>query len=398
MLKILYLHAGAEMYGADKVLLDLLKGLDRSKYKAFVLLPCDGVLVEAIRKEDIDVEIMAYPILRRKCFTPRGVFEYLKSLVNYVNLIGEYCKQHDIDLIHANTAAVFEGAFVSKRLALPLVWSIHEIIVKPQVVQKTTSWIVARYADKVIVDSEAVKKHLEKTNCFRSNPICVVYNGVDARYFTPNLNASYLRKEFDIPEDALVIGMVGRVNSWKGQADFLAAAEKVMKTRDDVYALLVGSSFAGEEWRERDLAIGISQSPFKDRIIQEGYRTDSRLIYNLLDVFVLPSTNPDPLPTVVLENMACGNPIVAYRHGGVCEMVKDGTNGFLAKVGDTDEMACKILDLLGNGELLHDFGAASRERLLNSFSLESYIGNVSAAYDQTYARYKKSTHGLINEK
>lgn len=382
MINILYLHAGAEMYGADKVLLDLVRHLDRTKYHASVLLPCDGILARSLRESDIDVEVLPYPILRRKYFTPRGMVEYARSLAHYTDVLSEYCMQHKIDLIHSNTAAVLEGAFVAKRLSLPLVWSIHEIILKPRIVCKLTSWIVSRYSSKVVVDSEAVKSHLEHTDYFGNNPISVIYNGVDASHFSPNLDTIGLRREFEIPDNARIVGMVGRVNAWKGQMDFLEAAEKVMSEMDDVYAVLVGSSFEGEEWREVELASRIIDSPFRERILQKGYRNDSREIYNLFDVFVLPSTNPDPLPTVVLENMACGNPIVSYRHGGVCEMVEEGVNGFFAHVGDTDDMAEKIKELLRNPALRHRFGLASRERLLQEFSLESYIENIAAVYDE----------------
>ena len=58
MKRILYLHAGAEMYGADKVLLELIKGLDRQEFEAHVILPNDGVLVEALRQVGAQVSVL----------------------------------------------------------------------------------------------------------------------------------------------------------------------------------------------------------------------------------------------------------------------------------------------------------------------------------------------------
>lgn len=81
MKNILYLHAGAEMYGADKVLLELLKGLDKTQYNPIVVLPNDGVLVEALREEGITTEVIPYPILRRKFFNPKGILEYGSSYI-----------------------------------------------------------------------------------------------------------------------------------------------------------------------------------------------------------------------------------------------------------------------------------------------------------------------------
>nr|WP_232775236.1 glycosyltransferase [Streptococcus thermophilus] len=77
-------------------------------------------------------------------------------------------------------------------------------------------------------------------------------------------------------------------------------------------------------------------------------RRQSSIIW--IDIFVLPSTNPDPLPTVVLEAMACGKPVVGYHHGGVCEMVKEGENGHLAIPNQPAELSKANQELADNTE------------------------------------------------
>ena len=76
MTNVLFLHAGAEMYGADKVMLDLILRLDKSKYTPFVILPTQGVLVDALREAGVFVKVIPYPIMRRKYFNPRGIVHY----------------------------------------------------------------------------------------------------------------------------------------------------------------------------------------------------------------------------------------------------------------------------------------------------------------------------------
>lgn len=382
MKNILFLHAGAEMYGADKVMLDLITRIDKSKYRPYVILPTDGVLVDALKKNEIDVEVMLYPIMRRKYFNPKGIIEYFFNLKKYTSIIAKYAKDKKIDLIHTNTAAVLEGSFVARRLHIPQLWSIHEIIVSPKMMYTVTSKLISKYSSSTITDSGAVKRHLDASGFFKKNDVKVIYNGVDANRFNPNVSCEYLYKEWNIPRDAKVIGMMGRVNSWKGQHDFLKAVNIILEKYSDVYAVFVGAAFAGEEWREKELADAIAISPYKERIINKGYRTDSEGIYKLFDVFVLPSTNPDPLPTVVLENMATGNPVVGYRHGGVCEMVKEGYNGLLAEVKNPEDLAAKIEMLLVDDELRNKMGSNSRKRLLEKFSIESYVKNYSDEYDR----------------
>lgn len=381
MINIMYLHAGAEMYGADKVLLDLIRRLDKNKYRPLVILPTEGVLVDAFKKEGVAVQVISYPIMRRKYFNIKGICHYGYEMIKYSRELVKVAKKENINIVHTNTAAVMEGIYISKKLKVPQLWSIHEIIVSPKIMFKVTSKLIAQFANITITDSEAVKNHLESSGYFNGS-VKVVYNGVDSEYFNPNNDCSYLYDEWNIPKDTKVIGMMGRVNSWKGQIDFLEAANIVMSKHSNVYIVFIGSAFEGEEWREKELDDAIEKSQYSSRIISHGYRTDSKGIYKFYDVFVLPSTNPDPLPTVVLEAMATGKPIVGYRHGGVCEMVKEGYNGLLAEVRNPKDLADKIEKLLVDDELCRQMGENSRERLLSNFSIESYIKNYSKLYDK----------------
>lgn len=382
MKTILFLHAGAEMYGADKVMLDLIKKLDKRKYNPIVILPTNGILVDALKNENVNVEVMPYPIMRRKYFNPKGLIQYGFGMLKYTNKIAKIAKKYNVDLVHTNTAATLEGSFVSRKLHIPQLWSIHEIIVNPKIMYTVTSKLIAKYSSITITDSKAVKDHLNASGYFKKDSVSVIYNGVDSNRFKPENDCSYLYDEWNIPKTARIIGMMGRVNSWKGQGDFLKATNIIMAKYPDVYTVFVGAAFEGEEWREKELADSIAQSPFKDRIINKGYRTDSEGIYKLYDVFVLPSTNPDPLPTVVLEAMATGKPIVGYKHGGVCEMVKDGYNGLLAEVRNPEDLAVKIESLLIDEDRRKEMGENSRKRLLEKFSIETYVQNYSAEYDK----------------
>lgn len=380
MKKILYLHAGAELYGADNVLLELLKNLDKSKFEPYVILPCDGPLVEKLRENNIWVKVIEYPILRRKYFNPLGIFNYSKDYLKYSDKINKIVREKEINIIHTNTAAVLEGVYIKKKTKLPLIWHIHEIIVNPKFMHKFLSKVIAKNADEVITVSNAVKHHLESTGYFKKD-IKVIYNGVDNKIFSPNNESDYIRDEFNIPRDAKIVGMIGRVNAWKGQKDFLKAVEVVLENHQNVYAMLVGGVFEGEEWRIDELKEIIDSMKNKDRVIFSDYRKDTKNIHTLYNLFVLPSTNPDPLPTVVLEAMASKKPVVGYMHGGICEMVNNGTNGLLAKVGDTKDLADKIDKIISDDNIEKSMSENSLNRQMKMFSLKSYISNFENIYE-----------------
>ncbi|WP_105113436.1 glycosyltransferase family 4 protein [Streptococcus suis] len=379
MKKILYLHAGAELYGADKVLLELIKGLDKREFEVHVILPSDGILVEKLRKAGAKVSVIEYPILRRKYFNPKGIIEYIFKYRKYSQLICNYARLHNIEIIHNNTTAVLEGIYVKKKLHIPLIWHVHEIIVKPRFISNFINLLMGRFADKIVTVSRAVANHISQSPHIKDDQVHVIYNGVDTRVFHQS-DAQSIRQKFDIEEDALVIGMIGRVNAWKGQGDFLEAMVPILEQEPKAIAFMAGSAFEGEEWRVQELEESITKLSVASQVRRIDYYTNTAELYNMFDIFVLPSTNPDPLPTVVLEAMACGKPVVGYRQGGVCEMVKEGQNGLLAEANRPEALSKIIEALVVSKDLRMTFGKNSVERQMKLFSLDSYIDNFSKLY------------------
>ena len=380
MKTILYLHAGAEMYGADKILLELVTGLDKTKFRPIVILPTDGILRQKLEEAKIKVHVISYPILRRKYFNPKGIINYAFNYRSQSNAIVKYLNDNNIkvDLLHVNTLAVLEGIRLKKKLKVPLYWHIHEIITHPQVINKFLCWCVNQYADKAIVVSGPVKRHLI-SNGVNSKKVVVVHNGIDSNVFSPDVNSDYLYDEWKIPKNAVKVGMIGRVNNWKGQNDFLDALAPLLNEFNNLYLFLVGSAFEGQEWRIKELKQKIASLPHSNRIIFSEFRKDNYAVEHFFDILILPSTSPDPLPTVVLESMGCGRAIIGYAHGGITEMVKDGYNGKLVKSLDKKALNIAVKDSLVSKNYIN-FGKNSRKKLLNDFSLIKFINTFESIY------------------
>lgn len=379
MKRILYLHAGAELYGADRVLLELIKGLNKNEFEAHVILPTDGILVSALKEVGAKVEIINYPILRRKYFNPKGILNYFMSYNRYSKQVANYAQSNNIDLIHNNTTAVLEGIYLKKKLKLPLIWHVHEIIVRPKVISDFINFLMGHYADRIITVSNAVATHIRKSRFIDDEQVNVIYNGIDNTVYH-QIDATKVREKFGISRDSIVIGMVGRVNAWKGQGDFVEAITPILEKNSTAIAFIAGSAFEGEEWRVEELDDRISSLSVSSQVKRIDYYSNTTELYNMFDIFVLPSTNPDPLPTVVLEAMACGKPIVGYRHGGVCEMVVNDSNGLLVTPNSVKHLSTAIQCLLENSELRKGFGEKSEKRQKELFSLQSYIDNFVEEY------------------
>lgn len=389
-INILYLHAGAELYGADKVLLSLISNINKNKFFPIVVLPNDGPLVEEIKKKGVDVYIEDYPILRRKFFNLKGIFAYpFQYMRSYIKL-SKYIRKFEIDLVHVNTTAVLQGIFIKIFLKKKIVWHIHEILENPHFLFKLTSFFIGKYADDVVVVSKAVKNHLISSKLIKESKVSVVYNGVDNTIYNSNHDINYLYDEFGLSKNNIVIGMVGRVNSWKGQEHFLQAISSILKKNSDVYGILVGGVFDNESYRMENLKNQIADLNISQQVIVEDFRNDIPAIYDLFDIFVLPSTNPDPLPTVVLEAMASGKPVIGYSHGGVTEMVENGYNGFLCEVNNVKDLEQKIDFLISNEKVRKEMANNSSTRQKKYFSLESYINNFEKLYSSRCYKVEKN--------
>lgn len=392
MIQILYLHAGAEMYGADKVLLELVKGLDKTKYNPSVVLPCGGPLVEALTAAGIETQVVPYPILRRKYFNPAGLIMYIFCYFRYSREVLRIARRKKADLLHINTSAVLEGIYLKRKLGIPLVWHVHEIVADPRIMYRFLCRLIGAYADIVVVVSNAVGRHLISSRSIRTDQIRTIYNGVDNNVFSPGHETDYLRKEFGMPADAFVIGMIGRVNAKKGQGDFLLAVEPILKKHEHVYAVMVGGAFQGEEWRLEELKSRIEACAYHDRIILKDFRTDTPSLYNLFDIFLLPSIHPEAFPTVVLEAMACGKPVVGYDLGGFREMAVDRETAFLTKACCPEALSAKIEELINDKALCASMGRAALKRQKAKFSVQNYLDSFSALYSNMSLRNEGHGH------
>ncbi|NRN85375.1 glycosyltransferase family 4 protein [Lactobacillus helveticus] len=382
MKTILYLHAGAEMYGADKILLGLTTGLDKKKFRPIVILPTNGILKDKLEEAGVLVHVIQYPILRRKYFNPKGIINYISNYKNKSDEIVKYLQENNIqvDIIHVNTLAVLEGIRLKKKLHVPLLWHIHEIITHPQIVNRFLCWCINKYADIAVVVSGPVKEHLI-TNGVNKNKIVVIHNGVDSNIFSPNVNSDYLYKEWNVPKNAIKVGMIGRVNNWKGQDDFLDALAPLLNEFDNLYLFIVGSAFKGQEWRIEKIKKKINFLPHHDRIIFSKFRKDNYAVAHFFDILILPSTSPDPLPTVVLESMGCGCAIIGYNYGGITEMVKDDYNGKLVTPLSKKALREAVKKCVEKKAYI-DYGKKSRYKLITYFSLARFLSNFEDIYNE----------------
>lgn len=380
---ILYVHSSDEMYGTDCILLELVKQLDKQQFQAIVVLPNDipyqGLLSKALQEHNIKTIHLNLAILRRKYFTPLGFLVYLFRLSTSTVALVRLIQQESIQIVHSFTAAVIPGAIAAYITRQPHIWHVHEIIIHPRFLWRFTSWLIPRLSKQVVAVSEPTRKHLCTGNQLNEKKAIVIHNGIDISNCASV--SQEVREEWQVRPEQPLVGMIGRVSHWKGQQYFLQVANIVKQKNPQVCFALVGGTFPGQEHLLEELKAFASQLNLSSSAIISNFRSDIPLVLEAYDIFVLPSTLPDPFPTVILEAMAAGKPVIANAHGGSVEMVVHQVTGLLVEPDSPELMANAIQQLLDNPDERVTMGKRGRERLISHFSIQSCVDKWTHLYE-----------------
>lgn len=195
-----------------------------------------------------------------------------------------------------------------------------------------------------------------------SRPTFVVQPGVSAQH--PDSSKVHL----DIPSDESVIGIVGRLQPWKGQDRLLRAHAALRARGQSVHTLIVGGDAYGlsPEYAESISAL-IGELQLNGEVTMTGHVDDARPYIREMDVLVNAS-DPEPFGIVLLEAMAVGVPVVAVDSGGPAEFIENGRTGRLARSGEPSDLVEALEPLLESSELRRTIGEAGREQYEREFT------------------------------
>jgi len=173
-----------------------------------------------------------------------------------------------------------------------------------------------------------------------------------------------------LPVEGRLVGFFAQIVSHKGTIDLVQACSRVMGDDTSLGVVIAGDGPLPELRRLRE---EIAAADHSDRLMVLPPQKDVGRLLAAVDLVVVPSRWPDPLPRSVMEAMAAGKPVVAYRTGGVSEMVVDGETGVLVKSGDVEGLARGIARLAGDSALRLRLGSAASRRARSDFSFESHV-------------------------
>jgi glycosyltransferase involved in cell wall biosynthesis len=289
-----------------------------------------------------------------------------------------------VNVVHSNTTAVFSGVLAARLSGVPHVWHVHEITTRPTWFARLLAAAVGLLTDRAVFVSKASLEHMCRLSPRVRPKARLIHNGVDADRARDG-RRGVLRAELGWTEGHPVVGMIGRINWWKGQGAFVDAAALLAKRLPQARFVLVGGTFEADLGPLDELLARIRTAGLQDSVVVQDFRADIGNVLADIDVFALPSTEPDPFPTVVLEAMAAARPVVGFAHGGVLEMVEPGVTGLLVAPCDVAALAAAIGQIIDQPDRGATLGRAGRERVQRLFTPAAYVGEFVALYRELAA-------------
>ncbi len=214
----------------------------------------------------------------------------------------------------------------------------------------------------------------------------VIHNGIDVSKFAQSYDTDSIRDEFGIKPDQPLVGIIGRIDWWKGHEYFLEAISKANEQISDLRGLIIGDL-------EKNVAIDVNRQHMnklkalvrtlglKDKIVFAGYRNDVPRIISALDVIVHASSIPEPFGMVIIEGMAAGKPVIATAAGGVLDIIEHGVNGLLVPSKDSEAMGRAIVNIISNPDEAKKLSMNARRRVFEKFTIQRQIVALQHLYD-----------------
>jgi glycosyltransferase involved in cell wall biosynthesis len=382
--RILFLEAsmGGVVGGSLTGILPLIARLDRARFAPSL------ALFEAKPLDTNGVPVRVLPPLpdrysgRRETSIGKmiGRAQNLASLATRTRTLAALFRREQPALVYlANgVRANIDGVLAGRLCGVPVIC--HEKGFEPL---GPVGRFASRWIDACVGMTDEVSEHCRRDG-LRARRLLTIFDGVDTSQFAPGGGAA-IRREFGIPADAPVAGIVGHVQEWKGQHIVVEAIAQARRHVPNLHCLIVGGMHRrggdyGTRLRERIAALGLERG-----VILTGARSDVPACLDAMDIVLHSSITPEPFGRVMIEGMALGLPVIAPREGGPLAIVVDGQTGLLVPPRDAEGMARALVELLHDNERRKAMGRAARARVEAVFDIRHHVRAMETLFDELLA-------------
>jgi glycosyltransferase involved in cell wall biosynthesis len=388
-IKIAFIEEDSGIGGAEVNLFYLLMGMDKDIFCPTVIVPYKGPLTERLEQMGIKYHIIprvkfistSVYIFGTKVFNPFAVLYDFFVFLPTILKLNNYLKSERINVVHTNSMlAHIYGAIAAKIAGVPCIWHMQDIV-DPRMAfgfaGRAINLLGNILPTKIVSVSNAVGEMFKDKS---AQKVRVIYNGTDIEKFSPQTDGTLIRREFNIADNEMVIGMVGRLTEWKGQREFIKASFLVAKEIERVKFMIVGGTTFSRKAYFQELKRLTHELKLSDKVIFTGFRNDIPNLIAAMDICVLPSVLPDPCPLTLFDYMASGKPVVASHLGGPSEIIEHGKDGFLVDPEETENIANIVIELLRDKALRKKISENARIKVVEQFSIEKFTSKFQNIY------------------
>lgn len=367
---ILHLIDSNGMYGAENVVLTLLKSLLNTHFKC--ILGC-------IRENDTkEVELGQ---LAGKVGLPIHYFSMSRGLsVSGILNIRKYIKEHNIPIIHSHgyKPNIYLGLMgLRKRVVITTVHGWAKSYADPKLsLYEWLNCFFIRKFDQCVAVSNGVVRDLSNKR-IAPDKIVVIRNGIEICRRQKPYHKEEIKKRLGLDKNSFIVGLAGRLVKEKGIDTFIEAADLCIKSGSPdtrLQFLIAGTGPLQSQLREKIRTLGIIR-----QVKLIGFVPDIYEFLSILDIFVL-SSNTEGLPMVLLEAMNAQVPVICSKVGGIPEVVNK-ENGMLVQSKDPMELSRKILFLAGTKEARLRFSQNGKLTIRDKYSAECMADGYSKLYE-----------------
>lgn len=346
--------------GAERLLADLLRHRsDRFRFSVVCLIRGGG-LEQEIRDMGVPVTVMG----RRGKFDPGLVWRLAKWL-----------REQRVDVVHTHLFTADSYGRLAARLAgVSAVFSTaHGPVVCEGTVQRAVHWTLSWISTRVIACSEEVGQVMRRQDHLPANRLEVIDNGINIDRLI-GASGEGVRAEFAIPDDKLLIGVIGRLHPAKGHSDLIAAMVRLRYEEAAPVCLVIGSGELKHELEAETRRVGL-----EDHVIFTGQRPDVPRLLAALDVLAMPS-RWEGLPIALLEAMAMSRPVVATRVSSIPDVIAHEENGLLVPPADPVALAAALRRLLADSALRAKLGQNALETVRQNYDVLRTVRSYETLY------------------
>lgn len=353
---VLHLETGRHVYGGARQVLLLCRGLQGRGVKTTLACPAGSEIEDAATRSGIAVH--ALPM--------RGDLD-LPFIGRFARLLGALAP--DIVHVHSRRGGEWLGGRAAARAGIPAVLTRRV----DRAEGRLAAGLKYRPYRRVVVIAEHIRRQLERAGVPAAR-IALIRSAVDAALVEPAWSRERLAREFQLDPRSPLVGCVAQLIPRKGHEPLFRAWREVVQACPAARLLLFGRGAWEARLRRLARDAGIEGS-----VRFAGFRADLPEFLGRLDLVVHPALE-EGLGLAVLEAQAAGVPVVAFRAGGVPEIVADGRTGYLVRAGDASALAIALTGLLQDETRRRLFAQAAWEFAAREFR----VADMVAAYLTLY--------------